>query len=159
MEWLKKIAPTVGTLLGGPLGGIAAQALGDILGGEKTVDAVTNALQKNTLTAEQLAAIKKADAELELKLKEMGVELAKIEMQDRDSARQMQSATGSWTPAALACVVTLGFFGILMGLMTGDLKLWDNPGLTLLLGALSTSWGCVISFYFGASHQQNTPVK
>lgn len=154
MEWLKTIAPTVGTLLGGPLGGIAAQALGDILGGEKTVSAVKNALEKNTLTAEQLAAVKKADADLELRLKEMGIDLAKIEAQDRDGARKMQSVTNSWTPPVLSCVVTLGFFSILIGLMTGDLKLWDNPGLTLLLGALSTSWGCVISFYFGASHQQ-----
>jgi hypothetical protein len=159
VDWLKSIAPTVGTLLGGPLGGIAAQALGDILGGEKTVSAVTNALQKNTLTADQLAAIKEADAKLELRLKEMGVELANLEMQDRSSARQMQTQTGAWTPAALACVVTVGFFGILVGLMTGDLKLWDNPGLTLLLGALSTAWGCVISFYFGASHQQTPPAK
>jgi len=157
MEWLKKVAPTIGTLLGGPLGGIAAQALGDILGGEKTVDAVTNALQKNTLTAEQLAAVKKADADLEIKMKEMGIEVEKLEAADRASARQMQQSTNSWTPPVLAAIVTTGFFGILMGLMTGDLKLWDHSGLTMLLGSLSSAWVCVISFYFGSSHQQNTP--
>jgi len=154
MEWLKKIAPTVASLLGSPLAGIAVEAIGNIMGGEKTPEAIKNALQKNTLTAEQLAAIKTADADLQLKMKAMNIDVQKLEMEDRQSARDMQAKTGAKTVPMLAGVVTIGFFGILIGLMTGDLKMWEGHAeLQMLVGSLGTSWAMIVSFYFGSSHQ------
>jgi hypothetical protein len=54
-------------------------------------------------------------------------------------------------PATLALLVTVGFFGILSYMVYGNWKASDNPALLLLLGALSTSWGSIINFYFGSS--------
>jgi membrane protein DedA with SNARE-associated domain len=48
-------------------------------------------------------------------------------------------------------LVTTGFFGILIGMMTGQFVTKDSPELLLLVGSLATAWGMVISFYFGSS--------
>ena len=155
MSWLSSILPTIGNLLGGPLGGMAVDAAGKALGlSDATKEKVQKALQAGNLTAEQMAALKQADADLALRLKELDIDASKIAAADRADARRMASETGSWAPAALALSITLGFFGVLIGLLTGWLKLWDNAGLTLLIGALSTSWGAVVMFYFGASNDQ-----
>ena len=152
-EWIGKILPTIGTLLGGPLGGAAVEAAANALGlSDKTKGAVEKALASGNLTAEQMAALQAADLNLKTRMAELGIEAEKLKMADSNSARTMQMSTGSWVPAALAVVVTVGYFGILIGLMTGDLKLWDNSAMTLLLGALTTAWGSVIAFYYGASH-------
>ena len=58
MDWLKTIAPMLGTALGGPLGGAAAEFVADKLGlSEKTVDAVTSVLQSGQMTADQITQI------------------------------------------------------------------------------------------------------
>jgi hypothetical protein len=48
-------------------------------------------------------------------------------------------------------LATAGFFGILIGLLTGDLKLWESTTLSLLIGSLSTAFSAVLAFYYGAS--------
>lgn len=158
MSWLSSILPTIGTLLGGPLGGMAADAAGKALGlSDATREKVQAALKTGNLTAEQMAALKQADADLATKLKELEIDAAKVAAADREGARRMATETGSWAPAALALSITVGFFGVLVGLLSGQLKLWDNAGLTLLIGALSTSWGAVVMYYFGASNDQAKP--
>ena len=158
MEWLNKIIPTIGTLLGGPLGGAAVEAVGNALGlSDKTKASVEKALSGNSLTPEQIAALQTADVAFKQKLAELGIEAEKLAVQDRADARTMQITSGSWVPAALAVSITLGFFGILIGLMTGDLKMWDNAGLQMMLGSLGTAWGSICAFYYGASHQQPKP--
>jgi transposase-like protein len=153
MDWIKQILPTIGTLLGGPLGGAAVSAVAGALGiSEPTQDKITKALSSGQLTAEQMAALQAADFQLKTRMAELGIEADKLAQADRASAREMQTTTGSWVPAALAVTVTVGYFGILLGLMTGDLKLWDNSAMTLLLGALTTAWGSIVAFYYGASH-------
>lgn len=151
---MSKIIPTIGTLIGGPLGGIAADAVGKALGLEDaTTDNVKKVLNSGNLSAEQIAALQAADLNLKTKMAELGIEADRIAQEDRASARDMQIKMGSWVPAALTLITTIGYFGILIGLMTGDLKLWDNPAMTLLLGALTAAWGSIITYYFGASNQ------
>lgn len=161
MSWISKVLPTIGTLLGGPLGGIAVDAVGKALGmSDATSDTVKKVLTSGNLSAEQIAALQAADLQLKTKMAELGIEAEKLAQADRSSARQMLVASGSLIQSVLAVVLTVGYFGILIGLMTGDLKLWDNPAMTLLLGALTTAWGSMIGFYYGASHQpQNKEAK
>lgn len=152
LEILGKLAPTVATLLGGPLAGMAAETVGDALGlpGAAPAD-LQKVIESGRMTAEQVAALRQAELDLQLKLKQLDIDVEKLASDDRANARAMQVSTRSWVPAALAVTLTVGFFGILIGLMTGDLKLWDNSGLQMLLGSLGTSWGMVVSFYFGSS--------
>jgi len=49
----------------------------------------------------------------------------------------------------MAILVTVGFFGILVGLMTDHFKTSD--ALMLMLGSLGTAWTGIIAFYFGSS--------
>ena len=70
-------------------------------------------------------------------------------MEDKKSAREMQVATKSRIPAALAILVTFGFFTILGGLMLG--KVEHGAEIDIMLGSLGTAWSGIIAFYFGSS--------
>ena len=147
MEWLKTIAPTVATALGGPLAGMAISAIAKAIG--CSPDEVQDVISSGKLTAEQVASIQLAELELKKQAQSMNLDFAKLIAEDKKSARDMQIATKSWIPALLAVFVTIGFFGILLGLMTEHFKTSD--ALMLMLGSLATAWTGVMAFYFGSS--------
>ena len=153
MDWLKQIAPVAATLLGGPLAGLAVEAIGSALGWEeKTKEKVDNLLKSGQLSGPELAAIKQAELALQAKLKELDIKLEDIHAGDRRSARDMQAQVKSRIPGALAILITVGFFGILIGMMTGQLKTSGNSdALLIMLGALGAAWGAVVNFYYGSS--------
>ena len=147
MEWLKQIAPTIATALGGPLAGLAVDAVSKAIG----IDAkdVNKTIADGKLNAEQIAKIKEAEIAMAARAQELGLDFAKLAVDDRKSARDMQTATQSWIPGMMAIVVTIGFFGILIGLMTEHFKTSD--ALMLMLGSLGTAWTGIIAYYFGSS--------
>ena len=154
MDWLNKIIPTIGNLLAGPLGGAAASAAADALGlSDKTKAAVERAIGGG-LTPEQIAALQVADIAFKQRLADLGIEAEKLATQDRADARAMQTATNSRVPAILGFTLVGTFLTIICLLLTGDMKLWDNQTLTMLLGQLTGAVTAVIAFYYGASHQQ-----
>lgn len=159
-DWLKAIAPSLGTALLGPLGGAAAAFLADKLGIEgKTIEAVTDVLQSGRMTPDQIASIKLAEVEFQKFLLTNKIDLVKLEVQDRQGARDMQVVTHSKIPGVLAIIIVGGFFGILIAMMLGVLHVSDQSSLLILLGALSAGFGGVLSFYFGSSHgSQNKDV-
>ena len=147
MEWLKTVAPTIATALGGPLAGMAVSAVAKAIG--VSPDEVQSVISSGKLTAEQVASIQIAELELKKQAQSMNLDFAKLIAEDKQSARDMQIATKSWIPALLAVFVTIGFFGILLGLMTEHFKTSD--ALMLMLGSLATAWTGVMAFYFGSS--------
>ncbi len=149
MEWLKQIAPTVATALGGPLAGMAISAVSKAIGVDE--DKVGDLIKDNKLTAEQIAQVKVAEIELQKQAQELGLNFAKLEVDDRKSARDMQMATRSWVPPLLAASVTLGFFTILAMMLFGKMSTADNTALTMMLGSLGTAWTGIIAYYFGSS--------
>jgi hypothetical protein len=153
MNWLKELAPLIGTALGGPLGGAAAAFLADKLGiQEKTVEAVSDVLNSGKMSADQIASIKLAEIDFRRFIEQNKIDLERIDAADRDSARKMQMTTGSWVPGVLALVIVAGFFGILVSMMLDVLKVSDQQSLLILLGALSAGFGAVLNYYFGSSH-------
>lgn len=152
MDWLKTIAPALGTALAGPLGGAAAAFIADKLGVEgKTVEAVSDVLQSGRMTPEQISNIKLAEIEFKKFLKNHEIKLEDVAAQDRANARNMLTITRSYIPATLSLFVTVGYFGILVGMMTGELRTEDSQALLLMLGSLSTAWGMVMAFWFGTT--------
>ena len=152
MDWLKTIAPLLGTALAGPLGGAAASFIADKLGvKESTVEAVNNVLNSGKMSADQIAAIKLAEIDFQKFLESNKIDLEKIHAGDRDSARKLQIATQSVIPGILAIGVTLGFFGILLFLLTEGVPATGGDALLVMLGALGAAWGSVIAYYFGSS--------
>lgn len=152
IELLKTLAPMIGTALGGPLGGAAAAFIADKLGLEaKTVEAVSEVLNSGKMTPDQIAQIKLAEIEFQKFLKQNAIDLEKVHAEDRGSARAMLAAVRSKVPAWLSFIVTLGYFGILGGMMTNTLEIKDSQALLLMLGSLSTAWGMVMAFWFGTT--------
>jgi len=147
MDWLKTIAPTIATAIGGPLGGLAYEAISKVLGISQ--DDAKKMLDDGKLTADQIASVQQAEIALKAKAQELGLDFEQLAVQDRKSAREMQTNTHSFIPPALAIMVTLGFFGILVGLMMETFKTSD--ALLLMLGSLGTAWTAIMSFYFGSS--------
>ena len=147
MDWLKQIAPTIATALGGPLAGLAVDAISKAVGIDPKD--VTKTISEGKLSADQITQIKAAELAMAARAQELGLDFEKIAVDDRKSAREMQISTQSWIPGGMAIVVTIGFFGILVGLMTEHFKTSD--ALMLMLGSLATAWTGIIAFYFGSS--------
>lgn len=168
-DWLRTLAPLLGTALGGPLGGAAASFIADKLGIEnKTIEAVSEVLNSGKMSPEQISNIKLAEIEFQKFLEQNKIDTKKLEMQDTQSARDMQVSVRSPVPATLSFVVTVGYFGILAGMLTSTLKVADSQALLLMLGSLSTAWGMVMAFWFGSTRAsenkthllaQSSPVK
>lgn len=159
MDWkalVGTVAPWIGTALGGPLGGAAVGAVADALGlSDKTEASIKAAL--SGVTPEQMLSLKNADQAFALKMQEIGfqnvVDLEGIAAADRKDARTMQSTSHSKMPAALAIAITFGYFGILIGMMTGTLHVSDTQSLIYMLGSLNTAWTGAMAFWFGTTRE------
>ena len=147
MDWLKTIAPTIATALGGPLAGLAIEAVSKAVGIDPKD--VQSTISEGKLSSDQIMLLKQAEIDMAARAQEMGLDFAKLNVEDRKSAREMQAETRSYIPAILAVTVTIGFFGILIGMMTETFKTSD--ALMLMLGSLGTAWTGIIAFYFGSS--------
>lgn len=152
MEWLKVVVPMLGTALGGPLGGAAASFIASKLGlSADTIEAVTDVLSTGALSPEQLTSLKQAEVEFKRFLEQNKIDLARIDVDNTKSARDMQIAVRSNTPDILAGIVVTGFFTILILMMMGLLTVSDQQALLILLGSLSAGFGAVLNFFFGSS--------
>ena len=147
MDWLKMIAPTIATAVGGPFGTMAYGLIAHELG--VSPEEAKTTIEAGKLTADQIASVQLAEVQIKAKAQELNLDFAKLGNEDRKSAREMQAETRSYIPAVLAIAVTLGFFGILIGMMTETFKTSD--ALMLMLGSLGTAWTGIIAFYFGSS--------
>jgi hypothetical protein len=164
MSWIESIAPTVASCLGGPLAGLAIEGVSKALGID--ADKVQETINSGKMTADQIAALQLAETNLKSKAQELGLDFEQLATADRKSARDMQINTKSWIPPLLSIGVTVGFFGILWGLMYGQIQ--HAPQIDIMLGSLGTAWTGIIGFYFGSSASsqnkdqllhQSTPIK
>ena len=148
---LGQVAPSIATALGGPLAGVAVRTLSNALFGHEDAneDQIKEAMAN--ATPDQLAVIKKIDADFKVQMKSLDIDLERIAAGDRDSARQMQRETKDWTPKALAFFITFGFFGALIWIMVFGIPQTGTEVLLMMLGSLSTSWTGVVQFYYGSS--------
>ena len=162
MEILKKaksilsvVAPTLGTVIGSPIGGMAVRVVAKTLLGKEnaTEQEVSQALEM--ATPAQLASLKKADQELE-------VDVEKIHPGYRDSARKRQIALGDHTPTVLAILTMLAFFGYI-----GAVTFFPSPHADIGLVNVAIGWlggtaSTVVAYYFGSSSgskQKNEFIK
>jgi hypothetical protein len=148
MDWLKQIAPTIATALGGPLAGMAVSAISKAIGVDE--DKVQDMISSNKLSADQVAQLKLAEIELAKQAQELGLNFEKLAVDDRKSAREMQATTRSMMPPILASAVTIGFFGIVVMMFFNQVDS-NNPAILMMLGSLGTAWTGIIAYYFGSS--------
>jgi hypothetical protein len=151
---IQTVAPTVASALGGPLAGMAVQALSNaILGKPDGAPAdIAKALTATPPTADQLLALKKQEEDFTARMEELGFKRDQLVFGDRDSARTREAKTGdSLTPRMLAGAVTVGFFGILALMMFHEVPASGRDVLLAMTGTLGTAWVAVVSYYFGSS--------
>ena len=145
------VAPTIGTALGGPMGNMAMNMVSQALGCKNTPKDVEKAVQN--ATPEQLAELKKLDNEFEVKMKELDVDLYKLETADIQNARATFSK--DWTSRIVGILIILGFLGYIftVTLMPPDQN--SDTIVSLVLGYLGGLASAIISFYFGASQSKD----
>ena len=148
MNWLTQIAPTIATCLGGPLAGLAVTALSKLFG--VAPDQVQSMINDNKLSADQIAAVQQEEIKFKEQTQALGLNFEQLAVEDRKSARDMQTTTQSLIPPILSVLVTAGFFGILAYLMVSPADTSNTP-LMIMLGSLGTAWTGIIAFYFGSS--------
>jgi len=149
---LSSIAPTVATILGGPLAGLAVDAIGKAIGIDTpTADKIKASLENGQLSGDHIAALRKAELEVNTRLKELDIDLAKIDAEDRTSARQREMTVRDWIPGVMAVGVSVGFFGVLGWLLNYGVPDQGGEALLVMLGSLGTAWASIIAYYFGSS--------
>jgi len=160
---LGTIAPTLATMLGGPLAGTAVTALESALGlaPASGQDAVTAAVAQG-MTPEQISAVRAADQHHLEVMGQQGIDLAKLNMDfqqaqdaavtaDRDSARKMQIANHSRMPALLTTVLTVGFFAVLIARMYKVLPNAGDPIVDQMIGTLLAVWTASVAYWVGTT--------
>ena len=101
------IAPTLGSALGGPLGGQAASVVAQVLGCSPEPKAINQAIQ--SATPEQMLELKKAEQQFEVQMKELDVDIFKLETAEKQDARKNFSK--DWTARVMGIAVVGGFMG------------------------------------------------
>lgn len=142
------VAPTLGTALGGPMGGMAANMIAEVLGCENNPKSIEKAVQN--ATPEQMLQLKKAETEFEVRMKELEVDVFKLETQDKQDARSKFSK--DWTTRIMGIATLGGFLGYIFLVTLQPPEQNSEALINLVLGYLGGLASAVISFYFGASH-------
>ena len=148
---ISTIAPALGSALGSPLGGAAVSMIAEKLGVPNNQKAVEKAIQQ--ATPEQLLELKKVEKDFEIKMKELEVDVFKLETQDTQDARKTFSK--DWTSKLLGLVVIGGFMGYIFLVTIQPPEQNSEALINLVLGYLGGLASAVISFYFGASHKND----
>lgn len=157
MSWtdtIKTLAPTVGTALLGPLGGIAISAIGSILGvSDATQDKIASVITAGQMTPEQISKLKELELQYQNDEKERQFKYSDLEFRDRDSARQANVQGGTqkmlfWLSLVLL-ILTLGSeIWVLFNGIPGN-----TPELVIgrVLGLLDSVALMVLAYWYGSS--------
>ena len=134
---LGAVAPTLGTALGGPMGGMAGKIISETLGVPNNKKSIEQAMQN--ASPEELAKIKKVD-----------VDVFALEAQEKQDARKHFSK--DWTARIIGVAVISGFLGYIFLVTLQPPEQNSEALINLVLGYLGGLASAIISFYFGASN-------
>lgn len=182
---LGSIAPTLATMMGGPLAGTAVTALMGAFGlsssgsQEKDAAAITQVVQDGKMTPEIIAAVRKADQEHEVLMGQQGIDLAKLNAAHEEALAttftgdtQDARKTFGQQKAILYMGITILFtFAVIMGfvlyacfeLLNGGITIKDVSVVAAIAGMVGSVVGYVaanaqqvVSYFFGSSHGSAT---
>jgi len=150
------VAPTIATALGGPLAGAAVKTLSNVLLGHENGSEGDLAAAIGTASPDVLAQIKKAEADFQVRMRELEIDVDRIAAADRDSARRRESSTGDfWTPRIIGGATLLAFIWSVWAVLSGYVQGLTDPAVVGIIGTLigyvSAKADQVVSYYFGSS--------
>jgi hypothetical protein len=152
MNWkslVKSIAPVLGTALGGPMAGGAIKMLTSTLLGDE--NATEQELEKFIINAnpDQLLPLKKLDSEFKLKMEELGVDVFKLEVADRNSARTHHK--DNIMPAIICLLLTLMVCAGSYALIVAIIPPANANILYMVFGQVLTAWAASIAYWVGTT--------
>jgi hypothetical protein len=154
MEWLKTLAPTIASALGGPLAGLAIESISKAIGIDPKD--VQSTISEGKLSADQIMLLKQAEIQMAARAQEMGLDFAKLNVEDRKSAREMQVTTHSHIPPTLAILIVVAWATVQGFLLTNVIDPSMRELIARVLGTLDGALMLVLSFYFGSSSGSQT---
>lgn len=146
-----KSAPKIAESLGGPLAGAAVAAIARAIFGKERATEKELADALATASPDQLIALKRAEHEFRLAIRNAAVEEARIDAGDRASARDRQQKMRDWTPSILGALIVGGFFLTLGVMVARKLPAGAETEFSIMLGALATMTAAVVNYFFGSS--------
>jgi hypothetical protein len=159
---LKKAFPYISAAaqLGGPLGTMAAAAVGKALGMDKppeaTEDAISSTISNAFATPEQRIALLKMEQDFQLQMQQLGFQhedlQAALEEKDRESARAREVAVRDYTPMILSYLTVAFSFTIFIWYFERGTSNNTTPELIgMILAAAISALTQVLSYYLGSS--------
>lgn len=156
---IQTVAPSIATAIGGPVAGMAVKALSNALLGHPDGSEADIMDAMATATPEQIAAIKRVDADFKVQMKQLDIDLDKIAADDRASARSMALETRDITPRVLAFLIVVSWSIIQYYMFTNIIEPSMRELIARVLGTIDGALMLVLSFYFGSSHKYAEAVK
>lgn len=152
MEWsdlgksVAKVAPLLGTAIGGPLGGGVGAIIASVFGAENDPTEIASAIK-----ADPQAAIKLRKIELDhsARLQELLLETTKSELADKQNARKENKH--SKMPAILSVALNVFVAGIVYLLFYVAVPEGSRDVLFMLLGVVVKEWGGAMQYWFGTT--------
>lgn len=166
---ITSLAPTLATMLGGPLAGTAVSALEGAFGLSAGAgqDGITKVMQTGQMTPEIIANVRAADQKHAEIMSQQGIDIAKINadheialqqsvVDDRKSARQANSGRDAlWW---IAAIILVTFAAIMAAVLYGCWQILQG-GITIkdvaVVAAISGLVGSIVG-YVAANAQQVT---
>ena len=152
LDKLKEYAPGIASAIftgGATLPALAMKAVSDAMGvGEiKSVPELAKAVAN--ATPEQVLALKQADNNFAIRMKELGNELTATELADVQDARKNHK--DSIMPAALVIFLTLMVTLTVTALFFVKIPTENSSTLYFLLGNIVTAWLSSIAYWVGTT--------
>ena len=152
---VKQGAPLLGTVLAGSGGHAVGKLVANVLGTpEDDEDAAVAALSSNP---DKLVELRKFELDHKMEFERIQLEEARLEMQDRDSARRRNVEQVNITGRADYNMVVLGWLIIVGFFVTMGILFWqglpESGGeiVYMMFGTLTAAFTAVVAYYFGSS--------
>lgn len=160
MDWkqiVKGIAPVLGTALGGPMVGGAVKYLASSLLKDENATEQEVASYITGASPDQLLEIKKLDIDYKLKMEKLGVDVFKLEVADRSSARveHKHSRMPTVICILLTMMVSAGAYNLMVTVIPED----NSDILHMLFGQVLTAWTASIAYWVGTTRASSDKSK
>jgi hypothetical protein len=155
-DWKKTIGsvvPGIASMLGGPLAGTATSALLGFFDIDSTSNDADIQLEQaiKAMTPAQMVELKKVENKLKIDLKKADINMFKTEVDDRKSARKMNTDNKDFTPSILAALI-VGAWGVISYIIFTATSELSNANIVVRsMGTLDAALMAVLYFYFGSS--------
>ena len=155
LNLVRTVAPSIASDVGGPLAGMATRAISEALLGKPDGTEQEMAEAAAKATPDQLLALKKAEQDFAVRMRELDIDLERLSNDDRASAREREVKVGDWMPRILAFVIVAGFMLTVFLVLLGHVECMKDPLMATtvgtLIGFVSAKCEQVVAYYFGSS--------